>query len=199
MNLYFSPGSPYARIVRIALMEKHLTAQITERQVDPWSDDDDLGAHNPMMRVPTLVTEDGACLTESLLIVHYLEDRFPETRLVPPERREETLALAGLGMGLIDSGVQTFQIRRFLSTGDSPGKLELRRLAALRRGLSALDSRVPAAAGEVVDLGCITVGTALAWLAFRIPDLEWAAEYPALASWLADLNLRPSFRMTTPE
>lgn len=198
MNLYFSQGSPYARIVRIALMEKHLTAQITERQVDPWSDDADLGAHNPMMRVPTLVTEDGACLTESLLIIHYLEARFPETPLVPADRREETLSLAGRGMGLIDAGVQTFQIRRFLKTDDAPGKLESRRLAALRRGLSSLENRVPAAAGEVVDLGCITVGSALAWLDLRLPDLALTNEYPALASWLADLNLRPSFRMTAP-
>ncbi|MCP1674024.1 glutathione S-transferase [Natronocella acetinitrilica] len=198
MNLYFSPTSPYARVVRLTLMEKHLTAQITEKQVSPWDDDPELGAHNPIMRVPTLVTDEGAQLTETLLIANYLEHRFPQPALIPEDRYAETLAQAGLGIGLIDSTVQLVIARKFCMAANIPKDFEKRRMNGIQRGIETLEKQRPQAAGEVADLACITVGTALAYLSFRIPELDWTTAHPGLAGWLADLNMRPSFRITAP-
>jgi GST-like protein len=39
---------------------------------------------NPLGQVPTLVLEDGAILTESLAILHYLETIEPSANLIPP-------------------------------------------------------------------------------------------------------------------
>ena len=68
-------------------------------------------AHNPMAQVPTLeVTEaDGTrvALTQSLPILEYLEERFPEPPILPrdPVMRHRARALAEL----INSGIQPLQ------------------------------------------------------------------------------------------
>ena len=77
MKLLMNTTSPYARIARVALWEKGFS-DIETRIVDPWGDTPELLAANPAARVPTLVTDDGQTLTESLLIVLWLEETKPE-------------------------------------------------------------------------------------------------------------------------
>ncbi len=55
-------------------------------------------ALNPQKLVPTLVTEDGALLTQSLAILEWLEDAHPEPALLPENRtdRAHVRAMAAL-------------------------------------------------------------------------------------------------------
>jgi glutathione S-transferase len=66
--------------VRIALVEKGLP--FTVREVDLARKPPELFALNPAGAVPVLVDE-GAAIPESMVILHYLEDRFPEPPLLP--------------------------------------------------------------------------------------------------------------------
>jgi len=75
MQLLANTTSPYVRIARIAMIEKGLEVEPTI--VDPWADDPRLRAANAATRVPTLITDDGTPLTESLLIVQWLERTRP--------------------------------------------------------------------------------------------------------------------------
>ena len=68
MELYLNATSPYARLVRIVLLEKGLMDAVTLKWCDPWADDADLLKANPAGRIPALVTEDGTTLSESMLI-----------------------------------------------------------------------------------------------------------------------------------
>jgi glutathione S-transferase len=78
MQLLANTTSPFVRIARIAMIEKSLDVEPTI--VDPWADDARLRAANAATRVPTLLTTDGIPITESLLIVLWLERRFPRPR-----------------------------------------------------------------------------------------------------------------------
>ena len=53
-------------------------------------------AKNPNGLVPTLVTDNGAALNQSLAIMEYLEEAFPDTPILPrnPEARAKTRAIA---------------------------------------------------------------------------------------------------------
>ncbi|BBI63175.1 hypothetical protein HSBAA_44810 [Vreelandella sulfidaeris] len=42
MELYLNATSPYARLVRIVLLEKGLADAVTLKWCDPWADDADL-------------------------------------------------------------------------------------------------------------------------------------------------------------
>ena len=73
MRLYITPGSPYARMARIVVLEKKLESRVeivfakTRVAGSPYY------AINPSGRVPYLVREDGVGMEESALICDYLD------------------------------------------------------------------------------------------------------------------------------
>ena len=103
MQLLANTTSPDVRIARVALIEKGLNIEPTI--VDPWADDTRLREANPATRVPTLITDDGIPLTESLLIVQWLE----HTRPAPDwpgllgTSAAGVLSRAGIALGVIDA------------------------------------------------------------------------------------------------
>ena len=79
MKLYDAGRCPYCARVRIALAEKGIEYERVEIDLSnrpSWIYD-----LNPSGRVPVL--EDGFVLPESAVIMGYLDDRYPETPLLP--------------------------------------------------------------------------------------------------------------------
>ena len=72
-------GSNYHNKVKLALLEKKV--EFAEDLV--WVDQVD-AANSPLGKVPYLLTEDGP-LCESAVLMEYIEDRYPETPLLPAE------------------------------------------------------------------------------------------------------------------
>jgi glutathione S-transferase len=82
VTLYDAPRCPYCARARIALAEKgveHETVAVDLEQRPAW-----LREKNPANKVPVL-DEDGWLLPESLVIVEYLDERYPEPPLLPPD------------------------------------------------------------------------------------------------------------------
>jgi GST-like protein len=71
---------------------------------------------NPLGQVPALVLPDGTVLTESLAIIHYLNDLAPRARLVPPKGDPARLAFLRWSTFLVAAVYPTF------SYGDEPAK-----------------------------------------------------------------------------
>ena len=71
---------------------------------------------NPLGQVPTLVLPDGTVMTESLAIVHYLNDLAPRAGLVPAKGDPARLAFLRWSTFLVAAVYPTF------SYGDEPAK-----------------------------------------------------------------------------
>lgn len=71
---------------------------------------------NPLGQVPALVTPDGTVLTESLAIVHYVNDLAPRAGLVPPRGDPRRLAFLRWSTFLVAAVYPTF------TYGDEPAK-----------------------------------------------------------------------------
>ena len=102
--------SPFVRRTGIAL---RLYAIPFEHR--PWSvfgDGEAIRALNPLMRVPTLVLEDGFVLTDSHMILDYLDSRVAEPLFPRAEpERHHALKVATLGTGLAEKAVSLFYER----------------------------------------------------------------------------------------
>jgi len=88
VKLYDAARCPYCARVRIALAEKDLdfeTVEIDLRNRPAW-----IYELNPSGRVPVL--DDGFVLPESLLIMEYLDERYPEHALLPEDLVERAQA-----------------------------------------------------------------------------------------------------------
>ena len=89
LTLYDAARCPYCARVRIVLAEKGIPYEPVEIDLDDrpaWIYD-----KNPSGLVPVL-EEDALVLPESRVIMEYLEERFPEPPLMPPDPAERALA-----------------------------------------------------------------------------------------------------------
>ena len=202
MQLLANTTSPYVRIARIALIEKGLNIELTI--VDPWADDARLRDANPATRVPTLITDEGIALTESLLIVQWLEHTRPVPEwpsLLGPDA-VGVLSRAGIALGVIDAAVHTIIIRKVTAPvlfDETP--VGLRRRRTMAGGMARLESI--AARGELVasdgpKLDAICAVVALDYLRFRFADQPWMPPLPALDDLSLSLRQRKSFAQTLP-
>jgi len=80
MTLYSDPSSAYSHQVRIVLAEKGVNIDII--QVDPSNPPQDLLELNPYNTLPVLIDRD-LILYESLIVMEYLDERFPHPPLLP--------------------------------------------------------------------------------------------------------------------
>ena len=75
MRLIGSLTSPYVRKVRIVMAEKKLEYKFVSENV--WAGDTQIGASNPLGKVPCLVMDGQDAVFDSRVIVEYLETLSP--------------------------------------------------------------------------------------------------------------------------
>ncbi|MGO3700354.1 MULTISPECIES: glutathione S-transferase family protein [Halomonas] len=197
MELYLNATSPYARLVRIVLLEKGLSDAVTLKWCDPWADDPALLKANPAGRIPALVTEEGTTLSESMLIAVYLDSVYPEKPMVPPPHLGEVLHLAGLGHNLMEAAFTMVIARKHNGNEIDDSELGQRRSRAIQRLLNQLDRELgEAPTASTLSLGDIAAVVALDYLAFRLPEVAWQETYRPLASWHQAVITRSSFQAT---
>lgn len=197
MELYLNATSPYARLVRIVLLEKGLMDAVTLKWCDPWADDAELLKANPAGRIPALVTEEGTTLSESMLIAVYLDSVSPNPPMLPAASLGNVLHLAGLGQNLMDAAFTTVIARKHYGNEIDNSELGQRRSRAIQRLLNQLNSEMggkPTATS--IHLGDIAIAVALEYLAFRLPEIRWKEEHAQLAAWHAGVTARTSFVQT---
>jgi RNA polymerase-associated protein len=177
LTLYDAPRCPYCARVRIVLAEKDVAVDVVEIDLSDrpgW-----LYEKNPSGRVPVL-EEDDWPLPESLVIMEFLEERYPEPPLLPADPAER--AFARLVIFRDDELTDPYYAFR---RGEAFEPFD----AALRRLDSALAGR-PFLGGVEYSLADIAY---VPWI-LRARDMLGVdfEPYPALANWLERLLDRPA-------
>lgn len=198
MQLRHSPASPYVRKVMVTAIETGLESRIEVVPTDVWSADTDIGAVNPLGKVPTLTTDDGEILYDSPVICAYLDSLHDGAKLLPAAgaahwRAQRQQALAD---GLLDAAVLVRLEARRPPEQQSPAWRD-RQQAVVNRALDQLEADAEALEGPVT-IGQIAVGCALGYLDFRFADDGWRRDRPRLAAWYEAFAKRPSMRATVP-
>ncbi|WP_432347726.1 glutathione S-transferase family protein [Shinella yambaruensis] len=168
----------------------------------PWSvfaEGDKVQAVNPLMRVPTLVLDDGDVVADSSSILDHLDGLVPpEQRLLPqaePARRQ-ALKVMAFATGLADKGVSLFYE---LHLHETPSAFFVERCRLqISTVLAALEAERAARPGPYW-FGRIThadIAVACAWrhVGEAHPGLIDPAAYPALAAHCAGMEALPVFQ-----
>jgi glutathione S-transferase len=200
MKLISSLASPFARKVRIVLAEKKIDYEL---EIDnPWKAESVTPKFNPLGKVPVLVLDDGTALFDSRVIVAFLDNASPLSRLIPTENRErvEVRRWEALADGVLDAGVAArLENQREAKTRNSTW-ID-RQMGKVRAGLAAMDAELADKAwcsGNGYTLADIATGVCLGWFDFRYPKMNWKKEHANLARHFAKLSERPSFAETVP-
>jgi glutathione S-transferase len=107
MKLRHSAGSPFVRKVMVLAHEHGLVDRIelVPTAVSPVQGNEGLAPENPLMKVPSLVTDDGQTLFDSSVICEYLDNLASRGKLFPAAgpARWTALRQQALGDGILDA------------------------------------------------------------------------------------------------
>jgi glutathione S-transferase len=201
MKLVIAKPSPFARKVRVALREKGLAFE--EIVENPWAAGTAVPGTNPLGKVPALILADGRVMYDSKVIVEYLETLGRPPPLIPadPALRVAHRQIEALADGISDAVVLVVLERSRpvdLQSGDWIGR-QVRKIEAASAELARLLGAGEWLTASGFGLADIAAGCALGYLDLRFPEFDWRSRHPALASYFARLDVRPSFAATRPE
>lgn len=207
MQLLANTTSPFVRIARIAMIEKGIDLEPT--LVDPWADDRRLRDANAATRVPTLVLDNGIPLTESLLMVQWLEatrpaPQWPSLLGADPQRIAAVLSRAGIALGAIEASVHTIITRKVTAPvlfDETP--VGLRRRRTMVEGMQRLealaaDMGADGAAEQAPTLDTICAVVLYDYQLLRYSDQPWLPATPGLQRLSETVRARPSFAKSMP-
>jgi glutathione S-transferase len=206
LTLYQFEGSPYSWKVRIALAEKGIPFQ----PVVPHNRETNLDFRRltPIGKVPVLVTEDGTAVCESTIILEYLEERYPETPLLPPHPADRARArmVEEIADQYLAPALRTALLARLRFEAGQwhrrPDPSPSQEAEGLRAAVPYLDHFNRLVQGReyflnrfgMADIGLIPV----LGRSGRAVNLPLAERWPALSSWLERCLARPSVAGTAP-
>jgi glutathione S-transferase len=199
MKLYITPGSPYARLARIAVLEKGLEQRVEIVTAQTRVANSPYYRVNPSGRVPYLVRDDGVGMEESALIWDYLDHSDGKPALGMPAGTEpwEARRLEGLARTLLD-GVAVWGRELVRPENERSPTVILHETHRSERLTDAWETEI----GRSLMHGALnrvqaTLACALGFEA-RIPGFRWRAGHPRLSAWFERMAARPSFAATAP-
>jgi len=200
MKLIGSSSSPFVRKARIALAEKRIEYEFV--LINPFDPGVQITEINPLGKVPVLLTDDGASIYDSSVIVEYLDIVSPVGRLIPEPGRQRihVKRWEALADGLLDAATALVLERRKPAKQQSAEWIERynQKVEAAQRVAAHDLAERTWCAGDSYSLADIALGCALGYLDFRFPDSGWRTQYPNLVRHADKLFKRPPFRATAP-
>lgn len=199
-TLIIATPSPFARKARIALLEKGVVFEVA---VDnPWSPAARAPAHNPLGKIPVLLTDDDGAIFDSSLIVEYAEAKWPLPPLLPADALDRVAVrqVEALADGVCDAVVLIVMERARLPQLQSRDWIA-RQFAKIEAGVAEAErglARGPCYDGRCFGLADIAVGCMLGYLDLRMPEFAWRERAPGLDMLFTTLSQRESFRATLP-
>lgn len=198
MQLYVTLTSPYARIVRVLIIEKGLEDRVAVTPAVTRTAESPYYAVNPSGRVPALVDDDGALFEGSDLICAYL-DTLEDPPILKPQTDWPARRLEARARGMLD-GLAVWG-REFLYRSDterSPTIIAHETTRALRLAAAFDESVADGDLDGPLDMAQITLGCTLHNLGDRLPGFEWRKGNARLAAWVEAFGARDSMQRTLP-
>jgi glutathione S-transferase len=195
MRLIGMLDSPYVRRTAISLRMMGFDFELSQLSV--FRNYEEFQAISPVVKAPSLVTDDGTVLMDSTLILEYAERLAPSKSLMPMDAREHAKALHLIGFALA-ANEKTVQMvyEKTQRPAEKQHQPWLDRVSGqVQRAYGVLDKETPSGwfGGAVPNQADITVAVAWRFTQSRFPDVVTSAAHPKLAAHSARAEKLPVF------
>lgn len=196
MELIGMLDSPFVR--RVAVTAQFLGIPYDHRPLSIFRDYDEFRGINPLVKVPTLICDDGEMLVESTLILDYLGSISGKS-LMPENGAERTRALRIIGVSLI---AMEKTVALIYERKQRPKEVQhapwIERIdQQLRSAVDQLEAFVGDGSGWLLEHGITQadISLAIAWRFSQhvVPRRIVAADYPGLVAFSVRAEALPQF------
>lgn len=200
MKLYASPGSSFARKIRVMLIEKNIPHEVV--MLNLW-EPNDYQTINPIGKVPALKLDDGRVLINSPLLADYVDGKYPTPRFIPadPDTRLEVRRREAVADGMMEAVGAILYENRFHDEATRSQPWLARQRGKIDAGLAALDGLLgsrPWLVGDSMTLADLAISCHIGFLAVRMPWLFPQERHPNLARLWKTMEARESMKKTVP-
>jgi glutathione S-transferase len=200
LKLLSATPSPFARKVRVALLEKTIPFELLT--INPWDVSTDIEAYNPLGKIPVLILENNDALYESSFILEWLELEHPSPPLISskPAEYKKMKQIQVLTDGICDAFILLFFEQLRDKDRQSRPWIE-RQLKKIYNAMSLLNSMLPAVGfcvGDRFSIADISVVSAVDYLSLRFEAYKWQDQFKNLEQLANRLSRRQSFLDTVP-
>jgi glutathione S-transferase len=175
--------SPYVRRVAVTL---HLYGKPFRRNaISVFTHAAEMGRINPLVRIPSLVLDDGEVLIDSGAILDYLDETVDPTIALTPRSgaaRRRVMQLTALATGAIDKAGAVVYERHFHTGAQVSSDWVARCKSQLAAALRSLETRLTSERFVASKLSQADVTTAvmLGYVKLRLPEALGRPGYPKL-------------------
>lgn len=200
MQLYTAAASPFARKVRVCLLELGMADRVEQLDAvaTPIAPDDMLITQNPLGKIPCLVSEEGTAIYDSRVITRYLNDLKGGNLYPSGPELWEALTLEATADGMMEAAVLMVYEKRIRPEGMVYNAWLEAQWSKVARALDALEEGWSGHLDGPVDMAQIAIGIVLEYLDFRHDDRNWRKGRDALAGWQAEFAKRDTMQSTQP-
>jgi glutathione S-transferase len=184
MRLIGMLDSPYVRRTAISLRMMGFDFELSQLSV--FRNYDEFQAISPVVKAPSLVTDDGVVLMDSALILEYAERLAPSKSLMPTDAREyaKALHLIGFAMAANEKTVQMVY-EKTQRPAEKQHQPWLDRVSGqLQRAYGVLEKETPSGwfGDDKPNQADITVAVAWRFTQSRFSEVATDAAHPKLAA-----------------
>ena len=192
MKLLFTKRSPYARKVRIVALEKEISLELVDENLQNKSQR--LLSANPLGKVPTLILDNGTTIYDSRVICQYLDSLNDQMIMIPRlgQERIEVLKWEALADDLI-----TAAINLYMEKVRHPDDFHKEFVATLEKNILTAYAYIDKNLSKLKDfnLASAAIVSAIGYIHFRLPHLQAKG---ALLQWFEAASKRTSIAQTIP-
>jgi glutathione S-transferase len=202
MKLYVASASPFGRKCAILVHELGLEGRVDfePAAVSPINRNEEIARGNPLVKIPTLILDDGSALFDSPVICEYLDSFSGAPRFFPAPGPARWVALKrqALADGLMDAAIL---LRYEQALRPEPLRWPdwvTAQQSKLIGALDAMEADAPSF-GAGFDIGHVATACAVGYLDLRFPQVAWREGRARLAAWFAGVSQRQSLIATFPK
>lgn len=197
-TLYYSQRSPFARKVRIFLLEKNLPCEL--KAIEVMKQPPEFLMMSPIGKIPVFIDIDETIIWDSTLITEYLDETYPEPSFYPLDKKQklECRKWEEIADTLCDNAIALW-LQNNLPPQPQPQFVN-RYESVITRLLNALEQKLtnsPYILGENFTAADIATISSLGYYNLRF-GTDWQTEYPHLLKFFNSLHEMESVKATIP-
>ena len=197
MQLIGFMDSPYVR--RVGVTAQFLGIPYEHRELSIFREYDEFRKINPLVKVPTLICDDGQVLVDSTLIIDYLESLAGGKRMMPADEGNYIRALNVIGTALVamEKVVQLiYELKQRPEEARHQPWID-RVQQQLGEAVTLLEQAVGDGSGWLFDdeVTQPDISTAITWsfIQLHFPETIVEANFPGLVRFSAQAEALPEF------